>query len=88
MLRCMRTTLILDDDLVSQAKQLAVQDHRTLSDVVNQALRDLVTPSTRLREAHPPYRALTFGDPTSPVAMEPTDLAQLDTDEERTRLGY
>jgi Arc/MetJ family transcription regulator len=84
----MRTTLILDDDLVTQAKRLAAQDHRTLSDVVNQALRELVTPSTRLQEAPPPYRALTFGDPAKPVAMEPSDLARLDSDDDRARLGY
>jgi Arc/MetJ family transcription regulator len=84
----MRTTLILDDDLVAKAKRLAAHDHRTLSEVVNQALRDLLTPSTRLREVPPPYRALTFGDPTRPVAMEPEDLARLEVEDDRARLGY
>lgn len=88
MLISMRTTLILDDILVMKAKQLAAQDHRTLSEVVNQALRDLVTPSARLREAAPAYRALTFGDPAHPVAMEPEDLARLDARDDRERLGY
>lgn len=84
----MRTTLILDDALVTKAKQLAAEDHHTLSDVVNAALRDYLTPSTRVREAMPAYRALTYGDPTQPVAMEPEDLAQLDAQDDQTRLGY
>lgn len=88
MLLGMRTTLILDDTLVTKAKQVAAQDHRSLSDVVNQALRDHLTPSTRVREAAPIYRALTFGDHTHPVAMEPEDLAKLDAHDDRTRLGY
>jgi Arc/MetJ family transcription regulator len=88
MLKRMRTTLILDDDLVTKAKQLAAHDHRTLSEVVNDALRNLVMPANRLREAPPAYRALTFGDPAKPVAMEPADLARLETEDDRTRLGY
>lgn len=88
MLIIMRTTLILDDDLLTKAKQLAAHDHRTLSEVVNQALRDLVTPSTRVHEAGPTYRALTFGDSAHPVAMEPEDLAKLDAPDDHTRLGY
>lgn len=88
MLPTMRTTLILDDTLVIKAKQVAAQDHRSLSDVVNQALRDHLTPSTRVREAAPTYRALTFGDPAHPVAMEPEDLAKLDAQDDRMRLGY
>ncbi len=86
--RHMRTTLILDDDLARKAKLLAAEDHRTLSDVVNQALRELVMPHRRAQEAPPPYRAVTFGDPANPVAMEPEDLAKLANDDDRTRLGY
>jgi Arc/MetJ family transcription regulator len=84
----MRTTLVLDDDLIMQAKQRAAEQQSTLSEVVNQALRDHLLPSTCLSEAPVPYRALTFGDPEAPVAMEPSDLARLDADDDRTRLGY
>ena len=88
MLILMRTTIILDDELATKAKQLAAQDHRTLSDVINQALRDMIKPTRRVQEAAPAYRALTFGDPTHPVPMEPEDLAKLDAQDDRTRLGY
>jgi hypothetical protein len=88
MLTHMRTTLVLDDTLATKAKQLAARDHRTLSDVVNQALRDFLTPATRVRDASQPYRALTYGDPTRPVAMEPEDLARLDAPDDHSRLGY
>lgn len=88
MLLYMRTTLILDDALVTKAKQVAARDHRSLSDVVNQALRDHLTPSMRVGEAAPIYRALIFGDPAHPVAMEPDDLAKLDAQDDRRHLGY
>jgi Arc/MetJ family transcription regulator len=84
----MRTTLVLDDDLVVKAKQMAAQSHNTLSEVVNQALRELVSASTRVKEAPVPYRALTFGDATKPIAMEPADFSALDDQEDSERLGY
>jgi hypothetical protein len=84
----MRTTLILEDALVIKAKQLAAQHHHTLSEVINQALREHLSASTRVREAPVPYRALTFGDATKPVAMEPKDLSALDDQEDNERIGY
>jgi len=84
----MRTTLVLDDVLVIKAKQLAAQDHRTFSDVVNQALRDLVNTQNKVREAPVTYRALTYGDSSQPVAMEPNDLNKLNDDDDINSLGY
>ena len=40
MLLCMRTTIIIDDDLMRQAKELAVKTHRTFKSVVEDALRE------------------------------------------------
>jgi hypothetical protein len=40
LLACMRSTLILDDDLFRKAKRRAAALNTTLSDVVNQALRE------------------------------------------------
>lgn len=40
----MRTTLVLDDELVRQAKDLAVHQDVTLSEFVNQALREALHP--------------------------------------------
>jgi hypothetical protein len=57
----MRTTLQLDDALVSEAKVLAARTGRTLSQVIEDALRRTLVP--RQREARPP--ALT----TSPGAL-------------------
>lgn len=39
MLICMRTTIRLDDDLLSQAKKYAIQTNRTLTAVIEEALR-------------------------------------------------
>ncbi|MGH7393046.1 MAG: CopG family ribbon-helix-helix protein [Candidatus Rokuibacteriota bacterium] len=40
MLRCMRTTVRLDDDLLRQVKALAGQTGRTLTAVIEDALRE------------------------------------------------
>ncbi len=54
MLICMRTTLNLNDDLVRQAKQRAAAEDRTLTSVIEDALRRLLTAETSLRQE--PYR--------------------------------
>jgi len=45
MLICMRTTLNLNDDLVRQAKQRAAAEDRTLTSVIEDALRRLLSSS-------------------------------------------
>ena len=40
MLRCMRTTVRLDDDLLAQARKHAVESGTTLTAVLEQALRE------------------------------------------------
>src|SRR5262245_8853975 len=42
MLVCMRTTVVLDDELVKKAKKRAAELRTTLSEVINQALREAV----------------------------------------------
>lgn len=54
MLVCMRTTLNLNDDLVRQAKQRAAAEDRTLTSVIEDALRRLLAEDARRAEA--PYR--------------------------------
>jgi hypothetical protein len=56
MLICMRTTLQLDDQLVVQAKITAARTGRTLSQVIEDALRQALAPraeSTRQRVSVP-----------------------------------
>ena len=48
----MRTTVSIDDDLLRQAKRAAVDSDRSLSDVVTEALRELLL----RRKASPPAR--------------------------------
>ena len=42
MLLCMRTTIRLDDHLLAQAKQLAAKTQRTLTAVIEDALREVL----------------------------------------------
>ncbi len=48
---CMRTTLNLNDDLLRRAKVLAAETHRTLTAVLEDALREVLG-----RRKHPPAR--------------------------------
>jgi hypothetical protein len=59
----MRTTLQLDDALISEAKVLAARTGRTLSQVIEDALRQTLVP--RQRAAGAPVL------PTSPGAPRP-----------------
>lgn len=47
----MRTTISIDDELLRQAKRAAVDSDRTLSEVVSEALRELM-----LRRKQPPSK--------------------------------
>lgn len=55
----MRTTVTIEDDLLRQAKQRALERGTTLSDVVSEALR--VALSERPRKSRPKIRLITAG---------------------------
>lgn len=81
---CMRTTLVLDDALLRQAKRRAAERDLTVSDVVNEALRDSfrdVSPTA------PPFSLITYGRADRRVRQEPTDFAAELEYEEHSRLG-
>jgi Arc/MetJ family transcription regulator len=75
----MRTTLVLDDELVRQAKRRAAERKMTVSDVVNEALRE----SFRRRvTAARPFSVITYGRAGRRVRHEPSDFAAaLDMDD-------
>ena len=54
MLICMRTTLNLNDDLVRKAKQRAAAEDRTLTSVIEDALRRLLAAESAASQE--PYR--------------------------------
>ena len=83
MLACMRSTLILDDDLFRKAKRRAAALNTTLSDVVNQALRESLS---RPMAEPPPFEMVTFGNPKRRVHHEPRDIQTAIEDEERATL--
>ncbi len=59
MLRCMRTTVRLDDDLLRQAKALAARTGRTLTAVIEDGLREALARHRR-RQERPPVALPTF----------------------------
>jgi len=71
MLICMRTTLNLNDDLVRQAKLRAAMENRTLTSVIEDALRRLL--SGQVPADPVPYRVqTTFASDLQP-GLDPKD---------------
>lgn len=71
MLASMRSTVVIDDQLFKLAKRRAADLQMTLSDVINQALRDSLS---KAAVAAPPFEMVTFGHAEAPVHHEPADL--------------
>lgn len=84
MLIRMRTTLVLDDALLAQVKRRALERKMTVSDVVNEALRDSLG---RSRPTAAPFTLVTYGRGGERVRHEPGDFdVELETqDEDRLR---
>jgi hypothetical protein len=79
----MRTTLVLDDQLLRRARKRAADRGTTLSALVNDALRDA------LREEPPlprPFRLITFKGTAGPVSREPGDLKSIIEDEDAAKV--
>lgn len=74
MLIFMRTTIVVDDDLIREAKKQALETHRTLSDLISDVLREAL----RARPSGPPtrFRMATFGGKRK-VHHEPADFASI-----------
>ena len=74
MIACMRTTLVLDDGLLRQAKRRAASRNLTVSDVVNEALRESFA---RPKPEALPFSMITYGDPARRVRQEPADFSAI-----------
>lgn len=84
MIICMRTTLVLDDKLFQQAKRRAAERNLTLSDIVNEALRESFRGPVRAAAA--PFSMVSYGRGRRRVHHEPSDFAETLEDEDRDRL--
>jgi hypothetical protein len=82
MITRMRTTLVLDDKLMTQAKKRAADRRTTVSEIVNEALRE-----TFSRPAEPtrPFRLITYGDPSKPQHRSPEEIKAILDDEDVER---
>lgn len=85
MLIRMRTTLIIDDELLRRAKRRAAEQDLTLSDLVNDALRTSL--SQQEQSAPVPFRLVTYGRAAATARHEPADFADALESEDRERLG-
>jgi hypothetical protein len=82
MIICMRTTIILEDELFREAKVRAAESGRTLSDLISDALRSSFrVPSPTPRER---FEMPTFGG-RKRVHHEPADFAAALEEDDRAR---
>jgi len=83
MLTHMRSTVIIEDELFKKAKGRAVALNTTLSDIVNQALREsLAKPDLEA----PAFHMITFGKPKARLHREPREFQVAIEDEDRRSL--
>ena len=80
---CMRTTLVLDENWFRQAKRRAAERNVTVSDIVNEALRESFR---RPAQAVPPFSMITYGRSGRRTHHEPSDFAVALENEDRDRL--
>ena len=78
---CMRTTVILNDKILAEAKRLAAERNTTLSEIINEALRE--------RLAHRPasgppksFRMPVFRGEGRTLDSTPAELARVGEDEQ------
>jgi hypothetical protein len=83
MLIRMRTTLILEDELLRQAKLRAALWKLSVSDVVNKALRESLGRPTQVA---PPFSLITYGNPGRRVHHEPAEFDAVLEREDQDRL--
>ena len=83
MLILMRTTLVIDDNLLRAARIRAAELDMTLSDVVNAALRDALRP---VAAELPGFSMITYGPAAPVVAHEPADFAATEESDDRAAL--
>jgi hypothetical protein len=84
----MRTTVQLDDDVFRQAKAAAVAAGITLSQLIEDSLRDnLRRLSAPQRTGAKRFRMVTFGQGERRVAHEPADFAAAAEAEDLRSLG-
>jgi hypothetical protein len=75
MLRCMRTTIRLDDDVLARAKETAARTGRTLTAVIEDALRETFARTAEGEGARP--QLPTFGGRGLQAGVDLDDTAAL-----------
>ncbi len=84
MIISMRSTVVFDDNLYRKARERAAALNTTLSDVVNQALREALF-KPKPRESR--FEMVVFGDPSAVVSHEPQDFAEALSNDDAKGLG-
>jgi hypothetical protein len=84
MLIYVRTTIVLDDQLAREAKRLALGRGITLSDLVSQALRSVLSEPVG---PAPRFEMMTYGGGAAATHHEPAELAAALEKDDRRSLG-
>lgn len=74
---CMRTTLLLPDDLYLQVKRAAAEENRTVTSFVEEALRSALARHAEPARPAEPYRVTPSGTGGLQPGVDLTDSASL-----------
>ena len=77
MLTHMRTTLLIEDHLMIQAKHQAAIEHTSVSKLMNRALEHYFAGPIQLREQSQPYRVTTHGAGKGVINLTPAEIAAM-----------
>jgi hypothetical protein len=78
MMRHVRTTVTIDDDLLAQARLIAAREHRTIGSVLEEALRRLLAEQRGAPERSSyPLPRFNLGNPGLRPGVDLTDKEQL-----------
>ena len=73
----MRTTVRLDERLLREAKAVAVRERRTLTAVIDEALRQFLARRSAGAAKRPPFTPMTFGEGGLRPGVDLDDTAAL-----------
>ena len=75
---------MIEDALLREAKRRAAERDVTVSEVVNEALRESFRETST---SAPPFAWVTYGEPGRPIRHQPADFAAELDDEDHGRLA-
>lgn len=83
----MRTTLIIQDELMAEAKQLAARQGGSVSSLVNEALREKLKAAGQGNQNERPFQMLTYGNSGTADDLLPETMTEMVAEDDLKSYG-